>query len=147
MAYVVSRPRGRYEIRESVHTPKGPRARSLANFATLTDEVLRRARKRATRPFDADAVRASAARAGAPTPRRRQGDMRKFAESSRRMAAALETQPPGAGSPSRDPGDALIDLLDLVAQVSAFGPPRRPEPLRFPSLARLRAARLATASR
>ena len=40
MAYVVARPRGRFEIRESVHTPKGPRARSLANFAHLTDEVL-----------------------------------------------------------------------------------------------------------
>jgi hypothetical protein len=74
--------------------------------------------------------------------------MRKFVESSRRMAAALETRPPGAGSPRpRDPGEALIDLLDLVTQVSAFGPPRRPEPLRFPPLARLRAARLATASR
>ena len=73
--------------------------------------------------------------------------MRKFAESSRRMAVALETQPRGAGSSPRDPGDALIDLLDLVSQVSAFGPPRRPKPLRFPPLARLRAARLATAAR
>ena len=75
-------------------------------------------------------------------------EMQKFVESSRRMAAALETRPGGAGSsPSRDPGDALIDLLDLVSQVSAFGPARRPEPLRFPPLARLRAARLATAAR
>jgi hypothetical protein len=158
MAYVVARPRGRFEIRESVHTPQGSRARSLASFSELSEEVLRKAGERASRPFDADAVRASAARAGAvragavragaPTPRPRRAAMRKFVESSRRMAATLETQPPGAGSSSpRDPGDALIDLLDLVTQVSAFGPPRRPEPLRFPPLADLRATRLAAASR
>ena len=168
MAYVVARPRGRFEIRESVHTPKGSRARSLASFTELSDEVLDKAGQRASRPFDADAVRASAARAGVPTRRHRAAEIRqpeirqpevrqaemqkpemqKFVESSRRMAAALETRPGGAGSsPSRDPGDALIDLLDLVSQVSAFGPARRPEPLRFPPLARLRAARLATAAR
>jgi hypothetical protein len=158
MAYVVTRPGGRFEIRESVHTPRGSRARSLASFTELSDEVLGKAGKRASRPFDADAVRASAARAGAPTRRHRHAkirqsdirrpEMQEFAESSRRMAAALETRPQGAGSsPPRDPGDALIDLLDLVSQISAFGPPRRPEPLRFPPLARLRAARGATASR
>ena len=153
MAYVVARPRGRFEIRESIHTPKGSRARSLVSFTELSDEVLGKAGQRASQPFDADAVRASAARAGVP-PRRhrqpeiRQAEMQKFVESSRRMAAALETRPGGAGSsPSRDPGDALIDLLDLVSQVSAFGPARRPEPLCFPPLARLRAARLATAAR
>ncbi len=63
MAYVVARPRGRFEIRESVHTAKGPRARSLANFADLTDDVLATARDRASRPFDPEAVRASARRA------------------------------------------------------------------------------------
>ncbi len=149
MAYVVARPRGRFEIRESVHTPTGPRARSLAGFTRLTDEVLATAGHRATRPFDAEAVRASAARAAAvTTPRHRRPETRQFVESSRRMAAALETRPPRAGSPhDRDPGDALIDLLGLVAQVSAFGPPRAPEPLRFPPLARLRAARAARASR
>jgi hypothetical protein len=145
MAYVVARPRGRFEIRESVHTPEGSRARSLVGFTELTDQVLAKAGERASRPFDADAVRASAARAGVLTARHRQPEMRRFVESSRRMAAALETRPPRAGS-ARDPGDALIDLLDLVAQVSAFGPPRRPEPLRFPLLARLRAARLVPAS-
>jgi len=145
MAYVVARPKGRFEIRESVHTPNGPRARSLANFTRLTDEVLAKASRRASRPFDAEAVRASAARAAAPTQRHRRPEMQQFVESSRRMAAALETRPPRSGS-TRDPGDALIDLLDLVAQVSAFRPPRTPEPLRFPPLARLRAARAAAAS-
>ena len=73
--------------------------------------------------------------------------MRRFVESSRRMADTLETRPPPAGSGrGRDPGDALIDLLGLVAQVSAFGPPRAREPLRFPPLARLRAVRSVGAS-
>ena len=75
MAYVVARPRGRFEIRESVHTPKGSRARSLASFTELSDEVLGKAGQRASQPFDADAVRASAARAGVPPRRHRQAEM------------------------------------------------------------------------
>ncbi len=151
MAYVVARPKGRFEIRESVHTPKGPRARSLANFAHFDDEVLDRARRRASRPFDAEGVRAAAARAAAariapnPIPRHQLPETQQFVEASRRMAAALESRPRPAGS-AREPGDALIDLLGLVAQVGAFRPPRPPEPLRFPPLARLRAARVAGAS-
>jgi hypothetical protein len=148
MAYVVARPKGRFEIRESVHTPKGPRARSLANFAHFDDAVLDRARRRASRPFDAEGVRAAAARvtvrARAITPRHEQPETRRFVDASRRMARSLERVPPPEAR--RDAGDALIDLLGLVAQVGAFRPPRDPEPLRFPPLARLRAARVAGAS-
>jgi len=145
MAYVVARPRGRFEIRESLHTPKGPRARSLANFAHLSDEVLDSARVRASRPFDAEAVRASARRAGVPIRRRRRRQepgtagtpgARHFVESSRRMAASLGTRPPTTGT-RRDPGDALIDLLGFVAQVKAFAPDRAAEPLGFPPLAKV----------
>ena len=158
MAYVVARPRGRFEIRESVHTSRGPRARTLANFEQLTDTVLDTARRRASRPFDPDAVRASARKARMTADARRAArkplggvaapvrpEMRRFAESSRRMAASLESRPPQTGS-TRGPGDALIDLLDLTAQIPAFKGPRRPEPLQFPSLARLRAERAAGAS-
>jgi hypothetical protein len=151
MAFVVVRPKGRFEIRESVHTKTGPRARSLANFASLTDEVLAKARARASRPFDADAVRASAGRAGAELavpdgarPRRRRhsgavgSEARRFVESSRRMASSIgsDSRPPAAG-PRRDPGDALIGLLGFVAQVKAFTPDRAPEALDFPPLARV----------
>lgn len=66
MAYVAVRRNGRFEIRESLHTSRGPRARSLASFATLTDAVLAKAAARATRPFDPDVVIASARRAHAP---------------------------------------------------------------------------------
>lgn len=155
MAYVVVRPKGRFEIRESVSTPKGPRARSLANFARFSDEVLELARKRASRPFDGGAVRVAAQRAAAradaqgvppvaeaaaTVPRHAQPGTRRFVEATRRMAAALETRPPQPGS-RRDPGDTLLDLLDFVAQSAASRSPRPPEPLRFPPLARLRAAR------
>jgi hypothetical protein len=144
MAYVVARPKGRFEIRESVHTPKGPRARSLANFTRLTDEVLARASGRASRPFDGDAVRASAARAAAPAQRHRRPETRQFVEASRRMARSLEGVPPPTAR--RDPGDVLIGLLGFVARVKPFGPARAPEPLGFPPLARLRAKRIARAS-
>lgn len=147
MAYVVARPKGRFEIRESVHTPKGPRARSLANFAELSVEVLATAHSRASRPFDAKAVRVSARRAGAPVhraQRRRQPgtgatsrEARRFVESSRRMAASLEPRDLEAGGSRRDAGDALIDLLGFVAQIRASTPAREPEPLAFPPLARV----------
>jgi hypothetical protein len=144
MTYVVARPNGRFEIRESVHTEKGPRARSLANFSLLTDDVLARAAGRATRPFDAGAVLGAARQAGAPIPTPTAPatgpgrSRRTFVASSRRMAGSLGPHP-AAGRP--DPGDALIDLLGFVAQITLFRPARAPEPLRFPPLARLRAER------
>jgi hypothetical protein len=144
MAYVVARPKGRFEIRESVHTPKGPRARSLANFAHLDDEVLDRARRRASRPFDTEAVRAAAGRAAAIVTAPEHPETRRFVEASRRMARSLDRVPPLTDR--RDPGDVLIGLLGFVARVKPFGPTRAPEPLEFPPLARLRAKRIARAS-
>ncbi|MCU1467289.1 MAG: hypothetical protein JWM72_3217 [Actinomycetia bacterium] len=72
MAYLVVRPdrrprevpgdRGpsRYEIRESVMTAAGPRARTLATFRVLTAGVIADAAARAQRTFDADKIRARA---------------------------------------------------------------------------------------
>src|SRR5271155_1478986 len=105
MAYVVARPKGRFEIRESLHTPDGPRARSLAGFDVLSDAVLAKAARRAQRPFDVDAVLASGRRAGAPTAvgAGAEGDpsRERFVQASRRMARGLQRQP--ALSPV-DPG-------------------------------------------
>ena len=66
MAYVVRRRSGRFEIRESVMTPVGPRARSLAAFRVLSDGVLDRAARLAAKPFDRDRLVAAARRTGAP---------------------------------------------------------------------------------
>jgi hypothetical protein len=104
---------------------------------------------RATRPFDPVAVLAAADRTGAPvTPAARMSSVpvrpvvsdvaRRFVESSRRMARAVERLPTGERS---DPGEVLIGLLDFAEQVAPFGTPRPPEPLRFPPLARLIASR------
>jgi hypothetical protein len=54
------------------------------------------------------------------------------------MARSLGPHPAAGRT---DPGDALIDLLGFVAQITPFRPARPPEPLRFPPLARLRAER------
>jgi hypothetical protein len=142
MAYVVARPKGRFEVRESLHTPKGPRARSLAGFDVLTDEVLAAAARRATRPFDAEAVLASARRAGAPVTTGTGGmaegvrdSSKRFVEASRRMALSMRRRPVSSGR--EDSGAALIDLLGFADAVARSQPPRPFEPLTFPVLSRL----------
>ena len=158
MAYVVARPKGRFEIRESLHTRDGPRARSLAGFAVLTDAVLTKAARRAQRPFDMGEVLASGRRAGAPlaaitgatsaitgatpaitgagraTDDSTDDSIRRFVLASRRMARTLRRPP--ALRPA-DPGAALIDLLGFADAVTASQPARPFAPLEFPVLSRL----------
>jgi len=138
MAYVVARPKGRFEIRESLHTPDGPRARSLAGFDVLTDAVLAKAARRAQRPFDIEAVLASGRRAGAPARVEAEGETddarERFVGASRRMARALQRPP--ARRPV-DPGAALIELLGFADAVTLNQPPRPAAPLKFPVLSRL----------
>lgn len=130
-------------MRESLHTPKGPRARSLANFKVLTDDVLAAAAARAKRPFDASAVLTSGRRAGAQVATTTGGgrggrvSSRLFVERSRRLATAFQQPPPRP----TDPGAALIDLLGFADAVTRHRPPRPFEPLVFPALARLAAKR------
>ncbi len=152
MAYVVARPAGRFEIRESIHTPKGPRARSLANFSVLTDKVLALALDRATRPVDIAAVLASADKAGAAVATRPEvgtrwtagrpvepdGSLRHFVESAQRMVQVLDRPPDRERS---DPGSVLIDLLGFADAVTASQPARPFEPLEFPVLAHLASPR------
>jgi hypothetical protein len=67
MAFVVPTKAGRFEIRESRNTPRGPRSRTLASFKELDEAVIEKARERAEgkRPT-AEELRAAALRAGAP---------------------------------------------------------------------------------
>jgi hypothetical protein len=157
MAYVVARPNRRFEVRESLHTPRGPRARTLAGFGVLTDEILATAAARAERPFDVHAVLASGRRAGAPvmatidaegwagageadsaqsatgTELETSGATNGFVESSRRMALTLG-QAPTARQRQTKPGTALIDLLGFADAVTRGQPTRPFEPLTFPVL-------------
>ena len=131
MAYVVARRNGRFEVRESIHTPEGPRARTLAGFRVLDDEILERASGRATRPFDRRAVIASARRVGAPVERGPGKASRGFVQTSRRVGRQWRVDRP------RDPGAVLIELLGFADAVAAGQPPRRSRPLEFPPLAKL----------
>jgi hypothetical protein len=154
MAYVVERRPGRWEIRESVHTDAGPRARTLTTFQVLTDEVLDRARAAATKPFAAAGVRLAAWRAGAPLGASAADDAarRLLAEAAagrlpapalRRLvvdhlarAGPLPVLESGdsvaewAGASLEERGRALRDLLELTDRL----PVRRRGTLRFPRL-------------
>jgi hypothetical protein len=72
MAYLRRRSDGRVEIRESVATAAGPRARTLAIFrGALSPDVLERAGARARRPLDPEALRTRAAELGLELSERR----------------------------------------------------------------------------
>jgi hypothetical protein len=138
MAYVVARRDGRFEIRESIVTERGPRARTLANFSALTEDVLQRAENRAARRFDRRAVTASAIRRGAVVAvppsgssalDQRGGAMQRFLEGTRRFAVAADESLPGHQA---DPGAVFAELLHFADEVGRHQPPRAFEPLRYP---------------
>ena len=64
MAFIVPTKRGKFEVRESRSTPKGPRARTLASFDELSDRVIAKAQARAAKPLDSELLRAAARRVG-----------------------------------------------------------------------------------
>ena len=162
MAYVVARPghrsdgRGtvRYEIRESVSTPAGPRARSLATFRVLTTRVIADAAARAQRSFDAEKIRARAAALGAPQrshdaaagaiallAQLRNGERlpptlaaelrRALPRQNAAVLDSLESAVEWVGADDVARGRALRDLLDVASRI-----PSRPRPrtLSFPRL-------------
>jgi hypothetical protein len=163
MAFVVARPgesggrgRRRYEIRESVSTPAGPRAHTLATFRVLTDEVLATAAGRARRSFDAEQIRARAAELGAPVRsstaaatatallvQLRNGESlpgalvhelrralpRRHARST--IPDSLESAVAWIGVDDAARGRALRDLLDVADRIPK---PARPHELAFPRM-------------
>jgi len=66
MAYIVATQAGRFEVRESKATEKGPRSRTLASFRKLTDEVIEKVQATAEKPPSADELKKVALKAGAP---------------------------------------------------------------------------------
>lgn len=159
MAFVVKRPRDRWEIRESILTPDGPRARTLASFTELSDEVLTRAESKAHARFVRSDVIRAARRAQVPIQRSsadalaedllralvrgdapRAGLQRLLRD---RLVAADETPAVDEGLAEwigvtmDERGAALVDLLGLVDRL----PARPVDDLTFPGLSpeRLRA--------
>jgi hypothetical protein len=111
MAYLSRRSDGRVEIREAVHTPRGPRARTLAAFrGALAPEVLERAEARATRPLDRRALVARARALGLPVTERR-GD-----RAARELLAHLR------GGGRVDPAIAAL-LRDALGPLAAAAVP------------------------
>ncbi len=152
MAFLVARRDGRFEIRESVATPRRPRARTLASFRTLTAAVLERAEARACATFDAERIRARAAELGVPqhlhaagaTARLLVAELRAgqrlppaLAKSLRQALPRVRGGVPDAlagalewiGVDDEARGRALYDLLDLASRVPTR---RRDAKLAFP---------------
>lgn len=152
MAYLHRRG-GRVEIRESVATPRGPRSRVLASFAgALTPDVLARAARKATRPFDGVALSRRARDAGIevravarePEARallarlRRSDPLDPKLVTLLREALALHAAEPlpepvadvaeWVGASDRERGVALHDLLGLTDRILQSRP-ERPRPL------------------
>jgi hypothetical protein len=158
MAFVVPTRKGRFEIRESRTTPKGPRATTLASFRELTDEVIEKARGKASKPLDAEDLRLAARRAGAPVAgrpvdraaRELIAELAKGAEPEPKLRRLLADAIGGGWSESASSptssrsaaewiaatpeqrGKTLEDLLLLADALPHGG--RRGKPLRFPSL-------------
>lgn len=147
MAYVVPRPNGSWELRESRSTRRGPRSRTLATFRALDAESIATAIERSGGPLTEATVRAAARRAGAPiAPAPADGAaaslLHELARGNapaaglrRALAAALAGQPPAGaewiGTSVERRGRALWDLLLLADSI----PPRRRAPAgRFPRL-------------
>jgi hypothetical protein len=150
MAYVVRRPNGSWEIRESVTTERGPRSRTLATFRRLTPTVVSKAVRAAQRPTSAAQIREAAARAGAVSSAADAAARALLAELAagrppspglRRLVLGLLSDPPAHDPPGaeaaewfeasdQERGEALRDVLSLVDAL-----PQRPHrPLSFPPL-------------
>ena len=165
MAYLVRRSGNRVEIRESLHTPRGPRSRTLTRFrGALTPGALHEAASRATRPFDAAALVRRARALGIAVARgSSEPEARALLARLRRsdpldpviaglLRHALENVPtsapsdaladvaPWLGATAAERGAALRDLLDTYGTIAASRPPRRARPRvpfpRFSSLER-----------
>jgi hypothetical protein len=154
MAYVVPRPRQRWELRESHNTAAGPRSRTLASFRTLTAGVVARARERAGGELSEAMILQAAQRAGAPIARSAPdaaaasllAEVARGCHPTAALRRLLVDALAGPGEPPTDAeravapwiaatpeerGAALKDLLLLADQIPT---PPRSAALRFPHL-------------
>jgi hypothetical protein len=91
MAYVVATKPGRFEVRESVSTPEGPRSRTLASFRELTAETVEKVQARSEKSPTAAELTQLALRAGAPV---RGSELDQAAsETLRRIASGEQPDP------------------------------------------------------
>jgi hypothetical protein len=110
MAYVVATKLGRFEVRESTSTPKGPRSRTLASFRELTAETVERVQASSERAPTAAELTRLALRAGAPV------------RGSELDEAAGETLRRIASGEQPDPKLRRL-LIDALSSPNENGPP------------------------
>lgn len=162
MAYVVATKPGRFEVRESRSTSKGPRSRTLASFSELTEEVIAKVRERTENPPTPAALRALAAKAGAPVPGPEVDEaarrlIRLLAEGKRpspmlrKLLNAVESENRGDLPAEREAGvshaarsaaewigagpeERAKTLRDLLELTDALPVRLRPDEIRFPRL-------------
>ncbi len=149
MAFVVARPKGKWEIRESVATDAGPRNRTLATFEVLTEDVMLKARDRATRPFDERALLARASQLGAPVALREvdrlarellahvaDGDRPSFALTDELLGAlpSKSHRPEGATWVRGSPEVRGQVVADLLGSTNSFPGVWKPGPITMPRL-------------
>lgn len=150
MAYVVHRPRGRWELRRSVATAAGPRSETLLTFGELSEDGIAHAIERSGGELTAEEAREAALRAGAPValePSLRAAStlLRELARGAtlpvawsralvetlegRSATDAAESIGEWAEASAQDRGAALRDLLLLTDAIPVRD---RGEELRFP---------------
>jgi hypothetical protein len=110
MAYVVATKPGRFEVRESVSTPQGPRSRTLAGFREMTAETVKRVQENSEKPPTPEELTRLALRAGAPV------------RGSELDEAAGETLRRIAGGEQPDPKLRRL-LIDALSSPNAKGEP------------------------
>ncbi len=155
MAYLVRRPGGSVQIRESVRTERGPRSRTLATFCgALNDHALDQAARKAVRPLDREDLIAKAQNIGAGWTPSTSVAARQLVKRLRRgrtldpllvgllkesLSDMLETQladdlveaADWVGTSDEERGAALRGLLrlsDAIVRSRDARPPRRGEP-------------------
>ena len=152
--FVVARPNGTWEARESYRTARGPRSRTLATFRELTGEVADQVIERSSKPVDRDELQVKATRAGAPVvttevDRSAETLLRQmhFGRQPRKGLVRLlrddfgADQPPvehavdrmkmWAGATKRERAEALVELLDVG---DALPRGRRADKIGFPRI-------------
>jgi hypothetical protein len=116
MAYVVATKPGRFEVRESISTPKGPRSRTLASFREMGTETVERVQANSQKPPTAAELTRLALRAGAPV------------RGSELDEAAGETLRRIASGERPDPKLRRL-LIDALSGQSENGQPSEPKGL------------------
>jgi len=148
MAYIVSRPNGSWEARESYRTPDGPRSRTLASFREFTPDVANLIAERSSAPIDLVELERKVVRAGAPVitseaDRAAASLLRQLALGGKPRSGLVslladelghegERMKLWAGATQAERAEALAELLDLGEALPAPKSERRKE--KFPRI-------------